>query len=159
MTVSQSDSVTTASAIDPTVTDVSDRRRFEIEVDGAVVGFAEYRRRPGVISFIHTEIDAARNGEGLGTKLVRAALDSARAEGSAVLPYCPFVRDFIKRHPEYLNLVPEQRREQFALTESAASSASDSGNRVFRGGSSVSPVAAAATGKRYRRPRRVQCAR
>jgi predicted GNAT family acetyltransferase len=68
--------VTTASstrsdATTPTVTDVADRRRFEITVDAAVVGFAEYRRRPGVISFIHTEIDAARNGEGLGTMLVK----------------------------------------------------------------------------------------
>jgi hypothetical protein len=47
-------------AMAPTVTDVSDRRRCEIEVDGAVLGFAEYRRRPGVIAFIHTEIDPAR---------------------------------------------------------------------------------------------------
>ena len=101
----------------PTVTDVSDRRRFEIAVDGAVVGFAEYRRRPGVISFIHTEIDPARNGEGLGTLLVKAALDTARAEGLAVLPYCPFVQGFIDRHREYLDLVPMERRAKFALDD------------------------------------------
>ena len=139
MTDSRTVSVTTASAppdaIDPIVTDVSDRRRFEIGVDGAVVGFAEYRRRPGVILFTHTEIDAARNGEGLGTKLVRGALDSARAEGLAVLPYCPFVRDFIKRHPEYLNLVPEQRREQFALTAAEVPSRSQ-----FRHPVTVPPI-------------------
>ena len=52
----------------PTVTDVSDRRRFEIEVDGAVLGFAEYRRRPGVITFLHTEIDPAHEAEGLGPR-------------------------------------------------------------------------------------------
>ncbi len=123
MTDSLFDSVTTAvsarsDAIEPTVTDASDRRRFEIKVDGTVLGFAEYRRRPGVISFTHTEIDPAHNGEGLGTKLVKAALDTARAEGSAVLPYCPFVQDFIKRHREYLDLVPEQRRAHFALDDS-----------------------------------------
>ena len=101
--------------IAPTVTDVSDRRRFEIAVDGAVLGFAEYRRRPGVISFIHTEIDPARNGEGLGSLLVKAALDTARAEGLAVLPYCPFVQGFIDRHREYLDLVPAERRAKFAL--------------------------------------------
>ena len=106
-----------ADALAPTVTDVSDRRRFEIAVDGAVVGFAEYRRRPGVISLTHTEIDPARNGEGLGTLLVKAALDTARAEGLAVLPYCPFVQRFIKRHREYLDLVPVERRAGFALDD------------------------------------------
>ena len=104
-------------AMAPTVTDISDRRRFEIEVDGAVLGFAEYRRRPGVITFIHTEIDPAHEGEGLGTLLVKAALDTARAEGLAVLPYCPFVRGFIDRHREYLDLVPVERRANFTLDD------------------------------------------
>ena len=101
----------------PTVTDVSDRKRFEIAVDGAVLGFVDYRRRPGVISFIHTEIDPARKGEGLGTLLVKTALDTARAEGLAVLPYCPFVQGFIDRHREYLDLVPVERRAKFALDD------------------------------------------
>lgn len=104
-------------AMAPTVTDVSDRRRFEIAVDGAVLGFAEYRRRPGVISFTHTEIDPAHKGEGLGTLLVKAALETARAEGLAVLPYCPFVQGFIDRHREYLDLVPVERRAKFALDD------------------------------------------
>jgi uncharacterized protein len=101
----------------PTVTDVSDRRRFEIAIDGAVLGFVEYRRRPGIISFLHTEINPARNGEGLGTLLVKAALDTARAEGLAVLPYCPFVQGFINRHRDYLDLVPAERRAKFALAD------------------------------------------
>jgi predicted GNAT family acetyltransferase len=101
----------------PTVTDASDRRRFEIAVDGAVVGFADYRRRPGVIAFTHTEIDPVRKGEGLGTRLVKTALDTARAEGLAVLPYCPFVQGFIDRHREYLDLVPVERRAKFALED------------------------------------------
>jgi uncharacterized protein len=104
-------------AMAPTVTDVSDRRRFEIAVDGAVVGFSEYRRRPGVISFTHTEIDPAHKGEGLGTLLVRAVLDTSRAEGLAVLPYCPFVQGFIDRHREYLDLVPVERRAKFGLDD------------------------------------------
>ncbi len=101
----------------PTVTDVTDRRRFEIAVGGAIVGFADYRRRPSVISLIHTEIDPARKGEGLGTLLVKAALDTARAEGLAVLPYCPFVQSFIDRHREYLDLVPVERRAKFGLDD------------------------------------------
>ena len=87
-----------SNGIAPTITDVSERRRYEIAIDGVVVGIAEYRRRPGVISFIHTEVDPSRKGDGLGTMLVKAALDSARAAGLAVLPYCPFVRNFIDRH-------------------------------------------------------------
>ena len=106
-----------ADALAPTVTDVAARRRFEIAVDGAVVGFAEYRRRPGVTSLTHTEIDPARSGEGLGTVLVKAAMDTARAEELAVLPYCPFVQRFIKRHREYLDLVPLERRAGFALDD------------------------------------------
>jgi predicted GNAT family acetyltransferase len=107
-----------STGIAPTVTDVSERRRYEIAVDGVLVGIAEYRRRPGVISFIHTEIDPSRMGEGLGTLLVKAALNSARAEGLAVLPYCPFVRNFIDRHRgEYLDLVPVDRRAMFALAD------------------------------------------
>jgi predicted GNAT family acetyltransferase len=102
-------------AMTPTVTDASDRRRFEITVDGAVLGFVNYRRGPGVISLIHTEIEPAHNGEGLGTLLVKAVLDTARAEGLAVLPYCPFIQGFIDRHREYLDLVPVERRAKFAL--------------------------------------------
>ena len=107
-----------SNGIAPTITDVSERRRYEIAIDGVVVGIAEYRRRPGVISFIHTEVDPSRKGEGLGTMLVKAALDSARAAGLAVLPYCPFVRNFIDRHRgDYVDLVPVERRAMFALDD------------------------------------------
>ena len=103
--------------MEPTVTDVADRRRFEIEVDGTLMGWADYRRSPGVISFIHTGIDPVHEGEGLGGVLVRAALDTARAEGLAVLPYCPFFRSFIDRHREYVDLVPPARRAKFGLDD------------------------------------------
>ena len=82
---------------------------------GSSRGSSEYRRRPGVILFVHTEIDPAHEGAGLGTALVSAALDSARAQGLAVLPVCPFVRRFVERHREYLDLVPVERRAQFGL--------------------------------------------
>jgi len=106
------------------VTDVPERCRFEIELGGSVVGFADYRRRPGVITFSHAEIDAAHEGEGLGSLLVRSALDSARRQGLAVLPSCPFVRDFIDRHREYLELVPAARRSAFGLDDRPASAPS-----------------------------------
>jgi len=98
-----------------TVRDVPERGRFEIEVDGALVGFLQYRRRPGTIAFMHTEIDPGHEGAGLGGTLVSAALVEARREGAAVLPFCPFVRSYIERHPEYLDLVPAERRAAFGL--------------------------------------------
>lgn len=100
-----------------TVTDAPDRSRFEIALDGTVVGFAQYRRRPGGIAFIHTEIEPGHEGEGLGTALVSAALDAARAEGAEVLPFCPFVRSFIEEHREYADLVPTGRRAEFGLAD------------------------------------------
>jgi predicted GNAT family acetyltransferase len=97
------------------VVDAPDRRRYEISVNGAVAGFTEYRTRPGLIAFIHTEVDPAFQGRGLGDRLIRFALEDARARGLAVLPFCPFVRAFIERNEEFRDLVPEHRREQFGL--------------------------------------------
>jgi hypothetical protein len=94
---------------------VPERDRFEIEVDGAPVGFVQYRRSPGTLAFLHTEIDRRHEGEGLGGILVSAALDEARREGVEVLPFCPFVRSYIARHSEYLDLVPGKRRSDFGL--------------------------------------------
>jgi predicted GNAT family acetyltransferase len=87
------------------VVDNPDRSRFEIAVDGKPAGLATYRLRPGVITFLHTEIDDAYEGQGLGGKLVRAALDSARQRGLRVIPSCPFVKSWIERHPDYADLV------------------------------------------------------
>lgn len=101
----------------PTVTDNPEQGRFEITLDGEVVGFVTYRRRPDSIAFIHTEIDPAHGGGGLGALLVRAALDASRADGLAVLPFCPFVRDYIAAHPDYLDLVPAGRRAGFGLPD------------------------------------------
>lgn len=97
------------------VHDVPERERFEIEVDGALVGFVQYRRRPSAIAFVHTEIDPGHEGAGLGGVLVSAALEEARREGVGVLPFCPFVRSYIERHPEFLDLVPAERHVDFGL--------------------------------------------
>jgi predicted GNAT family acetyltransferase len=67
--------------------------------------FIEYRRRTGVVEMTHTEVPLDLRGEGIGSELVRSALDWARAENLRVLPSCPFVAAFIERHPEYSELV------------------------------------------------------
>jgi predicted GNAT family acetyltransferase len=101
---------------DPTVLDVPEWARFEIHVDGQLAGFAQYRSTPGLIVFTHTEIDDEFEGRGLGSALIRAALDTARQRGLAVRPDCPFVRAYIARHPDdYLDLVPEELRTRLGL--------------------------------------------
>jgi len=89
--------------------------RLEMRVGGRRAGYVAYRRRPGAIAFAHTEIEPEFEGMGLGGTLVREALSRARSEGLAVLPFCPFVRSYIERHPDQLDLVPEDRREEFEL--------------------------------------------
>ncbi|MEU6262650.1 GNAT family N-acetyltransferase [Saccharopolyspora shandongensis] len=99
----------------PDVVDNPDAKRFEIRADGELAGFAEYRLRPKSIAFVHTEIDSRFEGRGLGSALVRTALDDVRERGLAVLPYCPFVRRWISTHPDYLDLVPVDKRAEFGL--------------------------------------------
>jgi hypothetical protein len=91
------------------VTDNPDEQRYEVLVDGALGGFAQYRLRPGRIVFTHTEVDDRYEGHGVGSTLVRSALDAARSRGLQVTPMCPFVRAYIEHHPEYRDLVAPER--------------------------------------------------
>ena len=95
--------------------DAPERSRFEVRVDGEIAGYAEYRRRPGLIAFIHTLIDPRFEGRGLASQLVRTALSEARSDELSVLPFCPFVRGYIAGHGEFLDLVPEGVRAKFDL--------------------------------------------
>jgi len=97
------------------VADVPESERYEVSLDGEVVGFTAYRVRPGLIAFVHTDVDERFQGRGIGDQLIRFALEDARARGLAVLPFCPFVKAFIERHREFEELVPETYREQFGL--------------------------------------------
>ena len=99
------------------VADAPERGQFEITVDGRPAGFAAYQRLGKVIAFTHTEVDDSFEGHGLGSRLVSFALDSVREQGLDVLPYCPFVRSWIERHPDYVDLVPERRRAEFGLED------------------------------------------
>jgi uncharacterized protein len=97
------------------VADAPERERYEVSVDGEVVGFSVYRARPGLIAFTHTEVDESMQGQGLADRLIRFALEDAGQRGLAVLPFCPFVKAFIEHHREFEPLVPEGYREQFGL--------------------------------------------
>lgn len=86
-----------------------DHGRYEIEVDGRLVGFADFVEQgqgPGsVVVFPHTVIDPAHRGEGLGAQLVQAALDDMRSRGRLVAPACWYVREFIGSNPAYQDLL------------------------------------------------------
>jgi predicted GNAT family acetyltransferase len=80
--------------------------RYEARIDGDLAGYAEYLLRDGQIVFTHTEVADAFEGRGVGSVLIRAALDDVRETGGrSVVPQCPFVRSWIEKHPDYEPLV------------------------------------------------------
>jgi predicted GNAT family acetyltransferase len=89
-----------------TVRDNSEEGRFEaLDESGVVAGFAAYRRSGGRVVFTHTEVDDAFEGQGVGSTLVRGALDAVRGEGARVEVQCPFVGSYIEGHQEYADLL------------------------------------------------------
>lgn len=83
-------------------------RRYEIHVDGVKAGHTEYVRKGDLVIFIHTEIDPAFEGQGLGSRLAGGALDAVRAAGDPIVPLCPFIAAYIEKHPEYDDLVDHE---------------------------------------------------
>ena len=96
--------------METTVRDVPEESRYEIRDGDRVLGLAAYQRRGDTTVFTHTEVDPDAGEEGLGSKLVRAALDDVRIRGGSVVPLCPFVRGWIDRHQDYADLVAPSRR-------------------------------------------------
>jgi uncharacterized protein len=107
----------TASATAPVVTDNPAKSRFELHVGGALAGFVTYRLREldHVIDLLHTEIEPEFQGGGLAAHLAQAVLDEARQRHVAVLPTCPYINSWIRKHPTYVDLVPADRRANFGL--------------------------------------------
>lgn len=87
-----------------TIRDNPALHRFELEVDG-VIAFSEYKRKDGVVTFIHTEVPDSLGGKGVGSKLAKGALDAVRAAGEKVIARCPFIAAYIKKHTEYQDLL------------------------------------------------------
>lgn len=78
--------------------------RFELEQDG-LLAVLEYQLEPGRIVFTHTGVPPALEGRGLGSRLARAGLDYAHAQGLKVVPFCSFIAGYIRKHPEYEQLL------------------------------------------------------
>jgi predicted GNAT family acetyltransferase len=78
---------------------------YELWLGTTRAGFIQYRAGPGTVLLVHTEIDPAFEGHGLGERLVAGALADLRARGLKVVPLCPFVRAYLRRHPDQAVLV------------------------------------------------------
>jgi predicted GNAT family acetyltransferase len=90
--------------MDLRVIDNPEELRYELWLGATRAGFIEYRSEPGVILLVHTEIDPAVEGRGLGTRLVAGALDDLRARDLKLVALCPFVRAYLRHHREYADL-------------------------------------------------------
>ena len=78
--------------------------RFEAKVYG-LTAFIKYRRSDETVTYVHTEVPAELEGQGLAAKMTRAALDDARAKGLKVVALCPYVAGYIRKHAEYQDLL------------------------------------------------------
>ena len=77
------------------------RQRYEAHLGGRAVGYTEYRRVRGRTIFVHTEVDPAMEGKGVGGRLAAGALDDVRAKGLTFSVKCPFIASWLRRHPGY----------------------------------------------------------
>jgi predicted GNAT family acetyltransferase len=96
------------------VADNPEAHRFEVRQAGEVVGWIDYLPAGASLIFAHTEILPGHEGEGVGSVLVRRALEEMRERGSTVIPTCPFTAAFVERHREYADVVDPSLRGRFA---------------------------------------------
>lgn len=88
------------------VIDNIEQRRFELDVEGHT-SFIEYRRHGKVITMTHAEVPPVLNGRGIGSALAKGALDLVRSRQETVVPSCPFIASYIKRHTEYQSILAQ----------------------------------------------------
>lgn len=102
------------------VRDHPEKSRFELVVDGQLAGFAQYRLGAGRITMFHTEVAPEYGGRGLGRELAQGALDDVRRGSLVLVPTCPFIAAYVRRHPdEYLDLVVPGMRDRVMQSEGA----------------------------------------
>ena len=100
---------------DITIADNPTAHRFELTKAGALAARSEYNLLKDAVMFTHTEVMPEFEGQGLGSKLAKFALDDVRRRGLQVVPVCQFIAGYIRKHPEYLDLVSENSRRAYKL--------------------------------------------
>lgn len=86
---------------EPSIIRNQDAHRYEARSGERLAGVAEYRERGDRTIFTHTEVDSAFEGQGVGTALAAAALKDAVERGRVIVPLCPFIASYLRRHPEF----------------------------------------------------------
>ena len=98
-----------------TVLDNPERHRFEVDLGDGMFAIAEYTLPAGKLMFTHTEVPEAHEGKGIGTMLIRFALDAARERGLKVIPICPFFAVYMQKNADTHDLLDSAWRRQFGL--------------------------------------------
>ena len=96
------------------VTNNAAASRYEVRVDGELAGLTTYRLVEQRVVFTHAEVFPQFEGHGVGSALARAALDDVIAQEKVITPQCPFIVDFIRRHPSYLEYVDPMHRQRIS---------------------------------------------
>lgn len=103
------------SSDDITLTNNAEAHRYELRVGGELAARAEYNLPKGSVLFTHTEVDPKFEGRGFGSKLAKFALDDVRARGLHAIPVCQFIAGWLRKHPEYHDLLTEESRRAFKV--------------------------------------------
>lgn len=105
--------MTAANNEDVSVTDNKAENRYEIKIDDEVA-ILVYSKHGHTITLIHTEVPPSLGGRGLANKLAQFALEDARAQQLEVIPSCPFVAAYVRRHPNYISYLTEAQQAHFS---------------------------------------------
>ena len=82
-----------------------EQQRYVLEINGQLLGFAQYHEEGDRQIFTHTEIDDSLSGKGMGSMLVRESLDDARQRGKRIVPVCEFIGAYVKKHPDWNDIL------------------------------------------------------
>ena len=89
-----------------TITDVAAKERFEArDAEGELAGFVTYQLTDNIIVYTHTQTEPSHQGQGVAGQLARFVMDDARAKGRTVVPICPYIGQWLGKHPEYAETV------------------------------------------------------
>jgi hypothetical protein len=95
--------------------DHPERHRFELHVAGELAAYAEYNLLKTGMLFTHTEVLPAFEGRGIGSAIARQALDEVRRRSLQAIPVCQFIAGFLRKHPEYQDLLSPESRRAFRI--------------------------------------------
>ena len=98
-----------------TIRDNPEKHRFEADLGDRSFAVAEYTLPAGKIMFTHTEVPQEHEGKGVGSALIRFALDAVRERGLKVIAICPFFAAYMQKHPEVQDLLDPAWRIKWGL--------------------------------------------